>query len=86
MFDIKLMGQLVDILNDASKEYYYGREYMTDKEFDELYDKLQKMEKESGIVLPNSPTVNVGSSPITSFSKVVHEYKSLSLDKCPARQ
>lgn len=85
MFDRKLMGQLVDILNDASKKYYDGQECMSDKEFDDLYDKLQKMEKDTGIVLPNSPTVNVGTFPVAASTKVVHEYKSLSLDKTKER-
>ena len=55
------MEKLVEKLNNAAKEYYSGRESgMSDKEYDRLYDELLLMESETGKVLPNSPTRNVG--------------------------
>lgn len=33
---------------------------MPNIEYDRLYDELVELEKETGIVLANSPTVNVG--------------------------
>ena len=51
------MNKLVEILNQAAEVYYNkGTELMSNKEYDALYDKLKKMEKETGIVLDNSPT------------------------------
>ncbi|NLA69964.1 MAG: hypothetical protein GX852_02845, partial [Clostridiales bacterium] len=55
------MKELVEQLNKASKAYYVdATELMTNYEFDALYDELLDLEKELGVVLPNSPTINVG--------------------------
>ncbi len=52
---------LVDILNQASKAYYAeDREIMSNLEYDSLYDELTALERETGIVLADSPTVSVG--------------------------
>ena len=76
------MENLVKKLNEAAKAYYSGHEStMSDKEYDELYAKLQKMEQETGIILPDSPTQRVGYEVVSALSKVQHEYPALSLDK-----
>lgn len=55
------MKELVEQLNKACKAYYVdATELMTNYEFDALYDELLDLEKELGVVLPNSPTINVG--------------------------
>ena len=55
------MKHLVERLNEAAKAYYNGQESpLSDKEYDALYDKLLRMEKETGIILPDSPTQRVG--------------------------
>jgi len=54
------MKELVNRLNEARKAYYEGESIMSDKEYDNLYDKLVKMELTTGVVLPNSPTEEVG--------------------------
>lgn len=76
------MENLVKKLNEAAKAYYSGHEStMSDKEYDELYAELQKMEQETGIVLPDSPTQRVGYEVVSTLPKVQHEYPALSLDK-----
>lgn len=72
---------LVAELNQASVDYYSGKESMSDYDYDALYDKLTGLEKETGIVLPNSPTQNVGAAVVSKLEKVEHEYPALSLDK-----
>ena len=74
--------QLILRLNEASKAYYNGTaELMTDFEYDKEYDELLNLEKETGIVYPDSPTQNVGYRVVSSLRKVKHPSKMLSLDK-----
>lgn len=76
------MKELVQTLNEAGKAYYQeSREIMSNLEYDALYDELLKLEKDSGIVLSNSPTQNVGYEVLSELPKVVHEKPMLSLDK-----
>lgn len=76
------MENLVKKLNEAAKAYYSGHEStMSDKEYDELYAELQRMEQETGIILPDSPTQRVGYEVVSTLPKVQHEYPALSLDK-----
>ena len=77
---------LVDILNQAGKVYYAeDREIMSNFEYDALYDELVALEKETGIVLANSPTVNVGYEAVDELPKERHESPMLSLDKTKDR-
>mgnify|MGYP002796933402 CR=1 FL=1 len=81
------MKDLVKKLNEAAKAYYQeDREIMSNREYDELYDRLEKMEKETGIVLADSPTVNVGYEAVDSLPKETHETPMLSLDKTKDRE
>jgi len=78
----KQMRNLVDLLNKYATEYYVlDNPTVSDKEYDELYDKLVKLEKQSGIILEDSPTRRVGGEPISSFKKHNHIKKLFSLDK-----
>ncbi len=54
---------------------------MSNYEYDRLYDELQNLEKELGITLSNSPTVNVGYEVVSELPKERHESPMLSLDK-----
>lgn len=82
MFTLKEMKETVAILNVACDEYYNNdREIMTNKEYDDLYDKLELMEKELGITLSNSPTQRVGYEVQSKLEKVKHERPAKSLDK-----
>lgn len=74
--------ELVEILGEAARAYYQeDREVMSNKEYDALYDELTALEKETGIVLAGSPTVNVGYEVLSELEKVPHDSPMLSLDK-----
>lgn len=76
------LKDLVERLNEASKAYYQqDAEIMTNLEYDRLYDELVELEKETGIVLANSPTVNVGYEVLSELEKQTHASPMLSLDK-----
>ncbi len=73
---------LVELLNKANKAYYQeANEIMTNFEYDKLYDELVGLEKETGMVLSNSPTVNVGYQVVSQLPKEQHNSPMLSLDK-----
>lgn len=76
------MKELVQKLNRASKAYYQeDREIMTNLDYDRLYDELVELEKQTGTVLANSPTVRVGYEAVDELPKETHESPMLSLDK-----
>lgn len=82
MATIKDMEELVTIINEAAKVYEQGEdEIMSNYEYDALYDKLLQMEKDMGIVLPNSPTQRAGYEILSNLEKEPHETPMLSLDK-----
>ncbi|MDF2653988.1 MAG: ligase LigA [Bacillota bacterium] len=76
------MKEKVRILNEAAKAYYQeNREIMANIEYDKLYDELQELEQETGVVLSNSPTIRVGYELLSNLPKEAHEKVMLSLDK-----
>lgn len=77
------MKSLIKKLNDASYAYYNTENpIMTDIEYDTLLNKLQEMERETGIILSNSPTQRVGAPVLDELTKVTIQGKPmLSLDK-----
>ena len=78
----KRIKELVEILNKASEAYYQdAKEIMSNYEYDGLYDELCALEEETGMVLANSPTVNVGYEVVSELPKEQHESPMLSLDK-----
>lgn len=78
----KRMEELIELLNRAGKAYYQeATEIMSNLEYDELYDELQKLEEDLGVVYANSPTVNVGYEVLSELPKEQHESPMLSLDK-----
>lgn len=82
MDKIRLMKEKIELLNKAAKAYYQeNREIMSNYEYDRLYDELVELEKETGMVLSNSPTVRVGYELLTALPKERHEKPMLSLDK-----
>ncbi|MBQ3513565.1 MAG: NAD-dependent DNA ligase LigA [Lachnospiraceae bacterium] len=81
------MQYLVSQLNEASKSYYqFDKEIMSNFEYDALYDELLELEKETGIVLANSPTQKVGYEIVSELEKETHESPMLSLDKTKDRE
>lgn len=79
--------ELVELLNRASKAYYAEDvEIMSNYEYDKLYDELAELEKETGIVLSNSPTLQVGYEAVDDLPKERHERPMLSLGKTKSRE
>ena len=65
--------ELTDRLDIASIQYYNGlTSEFSDTEFDIKLKELQEMEKESGFIFPNSPTIRVGSDLQKEFKKGEH--------------
>ena len=76
------MRELVDILNRWAYEYYVlDNPSVEDREYDKLYDELKELERESGVVLSDSPTRRVGGEPVKAFQKHTHIARLYSLDK-----
>ncbi len=76
------MRELVDLLNRYGYEYYVqDAPSVSDREYDALYDELRALERESGVVLPDSPTRRVGGEPIKAFERHEHIARLYSLDK-----
>ncbi len=76
------INELIELLNEASKAYYQeSREIMSNFEYDKLYDELEALEKETGIVMAQSPTRNVGYEVLSELPKEAHPSPMLSLDK-----
>ena len=79
--------ELVDKLNEYSKAYYVlDAPKISDKEYDELYDELLRLEEQSGIILPDSPTQRVGGDPLSCFEPHTHIHRLWSLDKVRTRE
>lgn len=79
-------NQIVDRVNELNKasEAYYntGQPIMSDAEFDNKLEELRQWEEETGIVLSNSPTHNVGAIVLDNIKEVTHKTPMLSLEKC----
>ena len=84
---IEKMKQLIELINKYNYEYYIlDKPTVADIEYDRLLDELFKLEKETGVVLENSPTHKVGSEPISKFNKVTHINRLYSLEKSQSIQ
>lgn len=81
MDKLERIKQLIEELNNASYAYYNQIPIMPDYEWDKMYDELINLEEETGIVLANSPTHNVGYSVADELKEVEHNHLMLSLDK-----
>ena len=78
---INEMKGMVARLNEAAEAYYNGLgEKMTDYEWDALFDQVKRLEAETGVILPDSPTNKV-SADTTAGQKEAHEFAALSLAK-----
>lgn len=72
------LNKLIEELNIASAAYYNsGNTIMSDREFDTKLKELELLEKETGIVMSNSPTQRVGAPVLNKLDKVVHEHKPM---------
>ena len=76
------MKELIATLNEAALAYYQeAREIMPNFEYDRLYDRLEELEKETGVIMSGSPTQRVGYEVLSELPKEAHPSKMLSLDK-----
>ena len=76
------MKELVSVLNQWAYEYYVlDKPTVSDAKYDQLYDELVLMEKETGVVLPSSPTKRVGGEVLKGFEQHKHLGRLYSLDK-----
>lgn len=81
------MKALIARIDEASHHYYVkDAPIIADAQWDALYDELADLEKQSGIVLPGSPTTRVGGEPLSAFQSVRHQMRLWSLDKAQTRQ
>jgi DNA ligase (NAD+) len=79
---VKRIKELTELLQKASYAYYgLDNPIMSDKEYDNLYDELSKLEVESEYVLAGSPTQKVQGYVLDGFSKVEHSKPMLSANK-----
>jgi DNA ligase (NAD+) len=80
------MRELVDTLNKHAYSYYVlDAPTVADGEYDALYDELVALERRTGVVLPDSPTLRVGGGTLKGFKKYVHKSRLYSLDKCKTK-
>ena len=87
MDKIERIKELVEKLNRYSYEYYsLDSPSVTDKEYDKQYYELQDLEKETGYILPYSPTLRVGDIVLDGFTKYTHKARLWSLDKAQTLQ
>lgn len=82
MQSVERMRYLCDFLNHASIQYYkYDNPTLSDKQYDKYYDELEKLEKNTGIIMNNSPTHKVEGEVLESLNKVKHSKPMLSAQK-----
>lgn len=82
MNKIEEMKALVEKLNQYRDAYYNNAEsIVTDHQYDDLCDQLEKMEKETGVILSNSPVHSVGYEVKSKLEKIEHSHLMMSLDK-----
>lgn len=81
------MRSLVDYLNETARAYYVlDNPVISDAEWDQLYNQLLAMEKETGTVLPDSPSHRVGGEPLAAFRQHRHITRLWSMDKTQSEE
>lgn len=87
MKQFESMRELVDYLNQTAYAYYVlDAPVISDMEWDGLYNQLLKMEKETGTVLPDSPSQRVGGEPLSAFRQHRHITRLWSMDKAQSEE
>ncbi len=82
MQDNDRMRALVERLNETARAYYeQDAPMISDAAWDALYDELVALEKETGVRLPDSPTLRVGGAPLSAFTQHQHISRLWSMDK-----
>jgi DNA ligase (NAD+) len=81
------MEQLIEEINKHARLYYtMDNPELTDAEYDALYDLLMKLEQETGLILPHSPTRRVGGEILKGFDPHRHKARLWSLDKAQTEE
>lgn len=73
--------ELIDTLNSWTKAYDEGHPIVSDETWDYNYDRLVKLEQETGIIYPNSPTQSINYQVVNALGTVKHDHPMLSLSK-----
>jgi len=82
MEKIQRINELANELNQYRHEYYnLAQPTVSDSDYDKLFDELSQLEKETGYVISNSPTITVGYEVTSKLNKIEHSVPLLSLDK-----
>lgn len=71
----------INTLNKATEAYDQGQPYLSDTDWDTMYYELEKLEKETGIIYPDSPTQTIHYDVVNNLKKVTHDHPMLSLQK-----
>ena len=79
---IKQMEELIQVISRASYAYYVLDDpYISDMQWDRMYDRLKALEAETGVILPDSPTKKVGGETLKGFEEHTHINRLWSMDK-----
>lgn len=82
MDKIEKMKNLINEIEKHNYNYYVlDNPTISDVEYDKLYYTLVDLEKETGVILPYSPTQRVGDKVLEGFEKREHKVKLYSLNK-----
>ena len=87
MDKIEEMQKLIVEINKHNHNYYdLDAPTISDAEYDKLYYRLIDLEKQTGRVLPSSPSLRVGGEVLDAFAKREHPKKLYSLNKVRSQQ
>ena len=68
---LRLMQSIINFLNECTYYYDIGNPIISDKEYDDRYFDLQKLEKDTGIIMSNSPTNHIPYEVKNELTKVI---------------
>ena len=76
------INELIEKIEELNYHYYtLDAPLVSDGEYDKIYDRLKKLEEETGYTAENSPTQKVGGEVLEKFEKHFHISRLLSQDK-----
>ena len=82
MNNVDRIKELVTQLNIACNAYYnLNKPIMENREYNLLFDELESLEQQLGVVMSDSPTQRAGYPVVSDLPKVKHEIPLLSLGK-----
>jgi DNA ligase (NAD+) len=82
MDKLNRIKELTEILHKASVAYYqYDNPIMSDKQYDDLYDELEQLERNENVILAGSPTQKVQGYILKGLEKQKHSKPMLSAAK-----